>query len=101
MPTRLADQVALVTGAGRGIGQAIACAFASEGARVVVADVDAEAASATARAIGSAGGAALAVQTDVTSPEAQDSLFRRLREALERLDIQANQAGILYVAHLS
>jgi D-sorbitol dehydrogenase (acceptor) len=100
MSTRLADQVALVTGAGRGIGQAIACAFASEGARVVVADVDAEAASATARAIGSAGGAALAVQTDVTSPEAQDHLFGRLRHEFERLDILVNNAGIFHVAPL-
>jgi D-sorbitol dehydrogenase (acceptor) len=100
MPTRLADQVALVTGAGRGIGQAIACAFASEGARVVVADLDAEAASATARAIGSTGGTALAVQTDVTSPEAQDRLFGRVREEFERLDILVNNAGIFHVAPL-
>jgi D-sorbitol dehydrogenase (acceptor) len=100
MPTRLADQVALVTGAGRGIGQAIACAFASEGARVVVADLDADAASATARAIGSTGGSALAVQTDVTSPEAQDRLFRRVRDEFQRLDVLVNNAGIFHVAPL-
>ncbi|HYW90357.1 MAG TPA: SDR family NAD(P)-dependent oxidoreductase, partial [Chloroflexota bacterium] len=68
---RLTDQVALVTGGGQGIGQAIACAFAAEGASVVVADIDAVAASQTVDAIAARGGRALAVPTDVTSPESQ------------------------------
>src|ERR1700730_13854925 len=97
---RLFDQVALVTGAGRGIGQAIACAFAAEGAQVVVADVDADAASATANAIASGGAKALIVPTDVTSPDAQDRLFARVREAFSRLDILVNNAGIFHVAPL-
>jgi NAD(P)-dependent dehydrogenase (short-subunit alcohol dehydrogenase family) len=97
---RLAHQVALVTGAGRGIGQAIACAFAAEGAHIVVADVDAESASGTAAAIASNGGSALAVVTDVTSPEAQDRLFGRLRDDFDRLDILVNNAGIFHVAPL-
>jgi NAD(P)-dependent dehydrogenase (short-subunit alcohol dehydrogenase family) len=102
MPTdaRLAGQVALVTGAARGIGQAIACAFAAEGASVVVADIDADAASATAATIASSGGSALAVAVDVTSPESQDVLFGRLRDAFERLDILVNNAGIFHVAPL-
>src|SRR5712692_154946 len=97
---RLAGQVALVTGAGKGIGQAIACAFASEGAQVIVADVDADAASATAHAIASNGAKALVVPTDVTSPDAQDRLFARARDTFNRLDILVNNAGIFHVAPL-
>jgi NAD(P)-dependent dehydrogenase (short-subunit alcohol dehydrogenase family) len=97
---RLAGQVALVTGAGRGIGQAIAWAFAGEGAQVVVADIDADAASETATSINADGGTALAVRTDVTTPDAQDRLFARVRDAFKRLDILVNNAGIFHVAPL-
>jgi galactitol 2-dehydrogenase len=97
---RLQDQVALVTGAGRGIGRAIACAFAAEGASVVVADIDAEASSAAAAAIVASGGHALAIPTDVTSPEAHDRLFGGIREQFDRLDILVNNAGIFHVAPL-
>jgi NAD(P)-dependent dehydrogenase (short-subunit alcohol dehydrogenase family) len=97
---RLDGQVALVTGGGRGIGQAIACAFAAEGVSVVVADIDAVASSATAAAIVANGGSALAVPTDVTSPEAQDRLFGRVREQFDRLDILVNNAGVFHVAPL-
>ena len=81
---RLADQVALVTGAGQGIGQAIACAFAAEGASVVIADIDAAAAARTVLGIAERGGRALAVPTDVTSPESQDRLFSRIRGEFDR-----------------
>jgi NAD(P)-dependent dehydrogenase (short-subunit alcohol dehydrogenase family) len=97
---RLGGQVALITGAGKGIGQAIACAFAAEGASVVVADIDSHAASGTAAAIVSDGGSALAVAVDVTSPEAQDRLFSRVRDEFDRLDILVNNAGIFHVAPL-
>jgi NAD(P)-dependent dehydrogenase (short-subunit alcohol dehydrogenase family) len=97
---RLAGQVALVTGGGRGIGQAIAWAFAGEGAQVVVADVDAGAASETAASIDADGGTALAVPTDVTSTDAQDHLFTRVREKFRRLDILVNNAGVFHVAPL-
>jgi galactitol 2-dehydrogenase len=98
--SRLAGQVALVTGAGAGIGQAIAWAFAGEGAQVVVADINADAASKTAASINADGGTALAVPTDVTSPDAQDQLFARVREKFKRLDILVNNAGIFHVAPL-
>src|SRR5947209_10362241 len=94
---RLAGQVALVTGGGRGIGQAIACALASEGAAVVVADLDAAAATATAENLGTT---ALAVTTDVASPDSQDRLFARIRECFDRLDMLVNNAGVFHVAAL-
>src|SRR5689334_3215901 len=97
---RLSDQVALVTGSGQGIGHAIACAFAAEGARVVVADIDAGAAERTMDAIAARGGRALAVPTDVTSPESQDRLFARIRAEFDRLDVLVNNAGIFHVAPL-
>src|SRR6266852_935088 len=97
---RLADQVALITGSGRGIGQAIACAFAAEGAQVVVADIDPDAASATVAAITAGGGTAMSVPTDVTSPDSQDRLFARVRESFKRLDILVNNAGVFHVAPL-
>jgi D-sorbitol dehydrogenase (acceptor) len=95
---RLTDQVALVTGAGRGIGQAIACAFAAAGARVAVADVQLETAEQTAREIEASGGRALACEVDVSSPESQDRLFVRLEDTYGRLDILVNNAGIFHVA---
>jgi D-sorbitol dehydrogenase (acceptor) len=97
---RLGDQVALVTGAGRGVGRAIACALASEGATVVLADIDSEAAGAAVASIASNGGKALSVPTDVTSPEAQDRLFRRIRAEFDRLDVLVNNAGVFHVAPL-
>ena len=93
--TRLSGQVALVTGSGKGIGQAIACAFAAAGARVVVADIDLDAAQQTAASIGEA---ALAHQVDVASPESQARLFERVAQTYERLDILVNNAGIFHVA---
>src|SRR5258708_18566231 len=97
---RLAGEVALAAGAGGGIGQAIAWALAGEGARVVVGDIDADAASETAASIDADGGTALAVRTDVTSPDAQDHLFARARDTFHRLDILGNNAGIFHVAPL-
>jgi len=88
----------VVTGAGKGIGRAIACAFASAGARLVVADIHTDAAEATAQSIEDAGGAALPAQMDVTSPHSQDALFDRIQQTCGRLDILVNNAGIFHVA---
>jgi NAD(P)-dependent dehydrogenase (short-subunit alcohol dehydrogenase family) len=97
---RLDDQVALVTGAGRGIGMAIACAFSREGANVVVADIDSAAATATADALSARGRLALAVPTDVTSAESLDRLFSVVVERFGRLDVAINNAGVFHVAPL-
>src|SRR2546430_17022882 len=76
---RLKDRVALVTGAGRGIGQAIALAFAREGARVAVTDIDPTTAQATARRIGRA--KALALQMDVAAAGSIPAGFHALHRA--------------------
>jgi NAD(P)-dependent dehydrogenase (short-subunit alcohol dehydrogenase family) len=89
---RLRDQVALVTGAGRGIGQAIALAFAREGARVAVADIDGATAAATARRIGRR--RALALTMDVADSGSVNEGFRAIDRAWRRIDITVTNAAI-------
>src|SRR5919202_336236 len=94
MTGRLVGKVALVTGAGSGIGRASACAFAAEGARVVVADVDAASGAETVRQIEGAGGEALFVQADVTRAADVEALVDRAVATYGRLDCAHNNAGI-------
>src|SRR5215216_5723777 len=91
---RLSGKNAIVTGAGSGIGRAVALGFAREGAGVVVADVDPEWARATALAIGEAGGLALAVQVDVSSKASVEALLGAALSRFERIDILFNNAGV-------
>ena len=90
----LQDRVAIVTGAGSGIGKAGAAIMAREGARIVVADRDAASGEATARAIAANGGAALAVATDVADSAALERLVARTVEEFGRVDILHSHAGI-------
>lgn len=90
---RLDEDVALVTGAGAGIGRAIALTFASAGARVVVTDRAAEGARAVAEAIHAAGGRALALPCDVTQPIALEAAVNAAVEAFGGLTILVNNAG--------
>jgi NAD(P)-dependent dehydrogenase (short-subunit alcohol dehydrogenase family) len=90
----LEGRVAIVTGAGSGIGRAGALIMAKEGAAVVAADRDADAGAATAQAIVAAGGRSLAVQTDVGKDAELDRLVERTLAAFGRIDILHSHAGI-------
>lgn len=90
----LVDQVAIVTGAGSGIGAMSAASFADAGARVVAADVDEGSALATAKRIRESGGDALAVRCDVADEAAVRALVAEAVQSYGRLDIAHNNAGI-------
>jgi len=90
----LNGQVAVITGASRGIGRAIALKLAAEGASVVVTATTVEGAQRTADEIGAAGGKALAVKVDVSVAAEVEELFKKTAEAFGRLDILVNNAGI-------
>jgi NAD(P)-dependent dehydrogenase (short-subunit alcohol dehydrogenase family) len=94
---RLADRVCLVTGGGSGIGRAACVRFVQEGARVVVADIDIDAAQETVRHAANVTGrsdAALAVSLDVTDPDSCQAAVARVVDAWLRIDVLFNNAGI-------
>jgi 3-oxoacyl-[acyl-carrier protein] reductase len=92
---RLEEKVCIVTGAGTGIGKAIALAFASEGARLVVNDVDKDAAEGVVDAIASNGGQAVANHEAIGSVAAAESLVATALDAWSEVDVLVNNAGIL------
>ena len=92
----LQEKVSLVTGAGSGIGQAIAQLFAQQGAFVWVVDRNAAAAESTVAAIRAAGGQAEAIAVDVSDPAATLALASRI----PRVDLLVNNAGIGHVGNL-
>jgi len=91
---RLKDKVALITGGARGIGQAIAMAFAKEGADIAVADVNLETAQETASEIELLGRKALALEMDVTSYEKVEEGVNKILDKMGKVDILVNNAGI-------
>jgi NAD(P)-dependent dehydrogenase (short-subunit alcohol dehydrogenase family) len=96
----LGEQVALVTGAGQGIGRAIAVALGEAGAHVVAADIDGTAAVATAAAAEKHGRRALGLGADVGEVAAVDAMVRRVVDTFGRLDILVNNAGVTRRAHI-
>ncbi len=94
---RLDHKIAVVTGAGSGIGSAIAITFASRGARVFVLEREMSAAVATVDQIRAAGGAADAILCDVASAASVTAAFDQIDAAAGRLDILVNNAGIAHI----
>jgi len=95
---RLEGKVAIVTGAGAGIGRAIALALAEEGADIVVAELNKETGKKTASEVESLGRRALAVRTDVTSSRDVEAMVKGALEEFGKIDILVNNAGVSSMA---
>ena len=91
---RLGDKVALVTGAGSGIGRASAARFAAEGAKVMCSDVDAQAAEATAELINESGGEAQGMGLDVTDEQDVQNALQASIDRFGKLNVLFNNAGV-------
>jgi NAD(P)-dependent dehydrogenase (short-subunit alcohol dehydrogenase family) len=96
-PRSLNGKVVAITGGGRGIGRAIACALAAEGARVAVCDLDADTAAATAAQLGPHG---LGLGVDVTDRAALVAFLDDVEQRLGPLDVLINNAGIMPITAL-
>jgi len=94
MTAKLAGKVAVVTGAGSGIGRAAATLFAREGAAVAVVDLVSAAAKETAEQIAGEGGRALAVTADIADPAQVGSAFGQVGSEFGRVDVLYNNAGV-------
>ncbi len=94
MPNLLANHIAAVTGAGSGIGRAIATGYAAEGAQVVVLDINSEAAAMTAAEIKAAGGKAASYVLDVTRRDDCIAMAKKVETEVGRVSILVNNAGI-------
>jgi len=90
----LQDKVAIVTGAGSGIGRAIAILFAAQGAKVIVSDIDEKGGQETLDSILSAKGEAVFIKTNTAKPEEHEILVNKTLEKYGSLDIAVNNAGI-------
>jgi 2-keto-3-deoxy-L-fuconate dehydrogenase len=97
---KLTDKVALITGAGSGIGQAIARVFAQQGAHVEVIDLKLEAAQATVDLITASGGSATASACDVGDHAAVTALIGSICQRRAKLDILVNNAGVAHIGTL-
>ena len=94
--TRLKDKVALITGAGSGIGRESSLVWASEGASIVAVDIDQNAAQHTVDAVKAAGGRAIAVQADVARAQDCERMIATAERECGRLNILFNNAGIMH-----
>jgi 3-oxoacyl-[acyl-carrier protein] reductase len=91
---KLKGRIALITGAGSGIGRAIATLFAEEGARVIANDVNEKAARETVEALGAAGSGARAIRADVADSAQVKAMFVEVEREFGSLDVLVNNAGI-------
>src|SRR5262245_63713713 len=90
----LRNKTAVVTGAASGIGRAMAEAFAGEGMRLVLADIEAEQLGQVALALGASGASVIAVPTDVSKAEQVQALADRAVAEYGRVDVVCNNAGV-------
>ncbi|TES85312.1 SDR family NAD(P)-dependent oxidoreductase, partial [Candidatus Aerophobetes bacterium] len=91
---RLKDKVAIITGAGAGMGRVTAVLFSEEGARTVVVDIDEKAGQETVDMIRAKGQEALFISTDIADVSQVSSMVRKVTEEYGRLDILVNNAGV-------
>lgn len=97
---RLAGKVAIITGAGQGIGKATALRFAQEGAKIAVVDFNEQTGQAVAEEIQGQGGQALFIKTDVARHDQAQQMAQTVSEKFGRIDVLVNNAGILRDAQL-
>jgi NAD(P)-dependent dehydrogenase (short-subunit alcohol dehydrogenase family) len=88
------DKVAIVTGGGSGIGEAVAMTMAANGAKVVVADYDQASGERVVKEIQAAGGEAMFIDVDVSKPDQVENMVAKTVEAYGKLDVAVNNAGI-------
>src|SRR4051812_25325368 len=101
MKGRLEGRVAIVTGAGHGIGKAYAARLASEGAKIVIAELDEKAAQEVAKELSAGGHEALAVRTDVSDPASVGDMAAITVERFGRIDVLVNNAAIFATVPMS
>lgn len=97
---RVDDKIAVITGAGRGIGQAMALRLAQEGAHIVAADIEGGLAQETASKVAALGRKSLALQVDVTQQGDIERMVQRAVESMGRIDILMNNAGVIRIQEL-
>lgn len=96
MKQRLEDKVAIITGAGRGLGKAFALRYAEEGAKLFLPDISLERAQKTVEEIKAMGGEAVAMETDIADENATQAMAEKVMELYGRVDILLNNAALSY-----